>query len=97
MKSLTWTRESHGLFDYESKSIKKKDLKATTSGVLVRRGDSVDFLTGPQAGSDDEQETTLFNLNQSVSNKVRKPNSPNRKTSISRRINRIIPTIDSGS
>jgi len=35
MKSLTWTRESHGLFDYESKSIKKRDIKAQYSGVLI--------------------------------------------------------------
>ena len=35
MKTLTWTRESHGLFDYESKSIKKKDLKATATGTLL--------------------------------------------------------------
>lgn len=58
MKSLTWTRQSHGLFDYESKSIKKKDLKATTSGTLIRRGDTVSFTTEgiPEEEEDDTEE-----------------------------------------
>ncbi len=69
MKSLTWTRESHGLFDYESKSIKKKDLKASEGGTLVRRGDMVYFTSDSQEPSEEEEQTTMFNLQQSPENK----------------------------
>lgn len=64
MKSLTWTRESHGLFDYESKSIKKKDLKASEGGKLLRIGDSVEFVNSSGELRDDEETTTLFDLSQ---------------------------------
>eukprot|EP00357_Protocruzia_adherens_P031901 CAMPEP_0115045900 /NCGR_PEP_ID=MMETSP0216-20121206/48445_1 /TAXON_ID=223996 /ORGANISM="Protocruzia adherens, Strain Boccale" /LENGTH=584 /DNA_ID=CAMNT_0002428911 /DNA_START=43 /DNA_END=1797 /DNA_ORIENTATION=+ len=43
MKSNTWTRDSHGLYDYESRSVVKKSLKATTSSYMVRRGDNIDL------------------------------------------------------
>lgn len=65
MKSLTWTRQSHGLFDYESKSIKKKDLKATSSGTLIRRGDAVSFVTDgiPEVEDEEsEEQTVMFDL-----------------------------------
>ena len=65
MKSLTWTRESHGLFDYESKSIKKNDLKASTSGVLMRKQDSVQFVKQKDVAKledEGDQTTSLFNL-----------------------------------
>ena len=65
MKTITWTRESHGLFDYESKSIKKKYLNAHDGGVLVRRGDSIDFQTEMPEESDlSETDTVLFSLTQ---------------------------------
>jgi len=72
MKSLTWTRQSHGLFDYESKSIKKKDLKATTSGTLIRRGDTVSFTQEPIAEleeDDSEEQTVMFDLNSEENSK----------------------------
>ena len=36
MKAATWTRESHGLFDYESQHISKRNLKASSSVKIVR-------------------------------------------------------------
>jgi hypothetical protein len=36
-------RDSHGLFDYESKSINKKSLKTCTNGKIVRVGDDIEF------------------------------------------------------
>lgn len=64
MKSLTWTRESHGLFDYESKSIKKKDLKASEGGKLIRTGDTVEFVQEAPDPEDEEESTVLFDLSQ---------------------------------
>jgi hypothetical protein len=29
LRGVTWMRDSHGLFDYESRSINKKSLKTT--------------------------------------------------------------------
>lgn len=37
-------RDSHGLFDYESKSITKKSLKTTQQGKIVRIGNDIEFV-----------------------------------------------------
>lgn len=37
LRAVTWLRDSHGLFDYESKSIQKKSLKTGTAGKIVRQ------------------------------------------------------------
>ncbi len=53
MKTLTWTRDSHGLFDYESPDTKKADFQVRSVGVLARNatGDVslVDETVGQQA------------------------------------------------
>ena len=36
MRCVTWSRDSHGLFDYESKSIVRNEYKTWTSGTLCR-------------------------------------------------------------
>lgn len=36
MKGITWARDSHGLFDYESRHLTKNNLK-TTKQVTLRR------------------------------------------------------------
>mmetsp|Transcript_10129 Transcript_10129/g.8652 ORF Transcript_10129/g.8652 Transcript_10129/m.8652 type:complete len:82 (+) Transcript_10129:113-358(+) len=41
VKSFTWQRDSHGLFDYECKTLTKKSLKATQSSILTRNGNDV--------------------------------------------------------
>lgn len=38
-------RDSHGLFDYESKSINKKSLKTCTSGKIIRAGDDIELIS----------------------------------------------------
>jgi hypothetical protein len=38
-------RDSHGLFDYESKSITKKSLKTSSQGKLVRINNEVELVT----------------------------------------------------
>ena len=41
MRCVTWTRDSNGLFDYESKNIAKRNIKSITGGKLVRMGEEV--------------------------------------------------------
>jgi hypothetical protein len=41
IKTFTWSRDSHGLFDYESKTLVKKNMKTTHSGKLVRKGHEI--------------------------------------------------------
>ena len=36
MRGVTWLRESHGLFDYESRSIAKKSFKTETESRVMR-------------------------------------------------------------
>ena len=35
-RGVTWQRDSHGLFDYESRNISKKNLKTQYTGKIVR-------------------------------------------------------------
>lgn len=41
MKGITWSRDSHGLFDYESRHLTKKTLKAEKSMMLMRSGNEL--------------------------------------------------------
>lgn len=45
MRCVTWSRDSHGLFDYESKNIAKKNIKTQTGGKIVRVNDDVEFVS----------------------------------------------------
>lgn len=36
MKGITWTRESHGLFDYESRHLIKKTMRTTAPIGVIR-------------------------------------------------------------
>jgi hypothetical protein len=37
MRLITWQRDSHGLFDYESRSVDTFEFKTTATGYLNRR------------------------------------------------------------
>lgn len=60
---MTWDRESHGLYDYESKRVSKFEKRLANEGDIVRTRDSVIFNeksdTGDIASEDD---TCLFKL-----------------------------------
>lgn len=43
LRGVTWMRDSHGLFDYESRSINKKSLKTHTFGKIVRYNNDIDL------------------------------------------------------
>ena len=38
-------RDSHGLFDYESRNISKKNLKTKYVGKIIRLSDTIDFIS----------------------------------------------------
>lgn len=38
-------RDSHGLFDYESRNISKKNLKTKYVGKIIRQTDTIDFIS----------------------------------------------------
>ena len=37
MKGITWSRDSHGLFDYESRHLTKKAMKAVEPVQILRK------------------------------------------------------------
>ena len=41
MKGITWSRDSHGLFDYESRHLTKKTLKASYESLIMRSGNDL--------------------------------------------------------
>lgn len=38
-------RDSHGLFDYESRNISKKNLKTQYTGKIVRQQNTIEFVS----------------------------------------------------
>jgi hypothetical protein len=45
MKGVTWARDSHGLFDYESRNITKKQMKTMNSCKLIRMGNDLELTS----------------------------------------------------
>jgi hypothetical protein len=43
LRGVTWIRDSHGLFDYESKSITKKSLKTQVQSKIVRIDNEIEM------------------------------------------------------
>lgn len=41
MKGITWSRDSHGLFDYESRHLTKKTLKSSYESYILRSGNDL--------------------------------------------------------
>ena len=52
MRCVTWSRDSHGLFDYESRYINKKNIKTTTNGRIVRSENDVELIGLDQSPED---------------------------------------------
>lgn len=44
LRAVTWHRDSHGLFDYESKNISKRSLKIQSLSKIVRTENDVEIL-----------------------------------------------------
>ena len=43
LRGVTWQRDSHGLFDYESRQITQKSFKTQSNCKLVRQGHSLEL------------------------------------------------------
>ena len=41
MRMMTWQRDSHGLFDYESRQLDKFEYKTTSTGYITRKNAAV--------------------------------------------------------
>ena len=44
MKGITWSRDSHGLFDYESRHLTKRTLKADKANMIMRIGNELSLV-----------------------------------------------------
>ena len=53
-RAVSWLRDSHGLFDYESRNIVKMSLKTQSQGQIIRNDDQIDFAK-PDHVIDQEQ------------------------------------------
>lgn len=47
----TWSRDSHGLFDYESHNLTEQQLVCRQSGSFVRVGEEVQFVQSGQTNA----------------------------------------------
>lgn len=56
MRCVTWTRDSNGLFDYESKNIAKKNIKTQTGGKIIRMGDEIQLVSKSYKADPSEKE-----------------------------------------
>lgn len=45
MKGITWSRDSHGLFDYESRHLTKKTMKTQNQVQIYRKQNELDLVT----------------------------------------------------
>ncbi len=43
MKGITWSRDSHGLFDYESRHLTKKTMKTINPVKIVRKENELEL------------------------------------------------------
>ena len=51
-RGVTWMRDSHGLFDYESRNISKKNLKTKYVGKIIRQSNTIEFISPNTAVED---------------------------------------------
>ena len=58
MKGITWSRDSHGLFDYESRHLTKKTLKADKPVMIMRSGNELGLIPY-DAGTSFQEQITL--------------------------------------
>ncbi len=56
MRCVTWSRDSHGLFDYESRYIHKRNIKSATGGKIIRVDNDVELISKRAQISDHGEE-----------------------------------------
>ena len=71
MKGITWSRDSHGLFDYESRHLTKKTLRTDESVMIMRTANELrtcpydmnsDFLAQVQKSQDQADDRCLLKI-----------------------------------
>lgn len=66
MKGITWSRDSHGLFDYESRHLTKSTMKADKETQIIRIGNEIqlkDLLNHKiEAFSEESEAKPLLNI-----------------------------------
>lgn len=55
MKSITWARDSHGLFDYESKNVTRATHAVNSAGFIYRVASDVMFAE-PEVYKENEEQ-----------------------------------------
>lgn len=59
MKGITWQRDSHSLFDYESRNVVKRNVKITTCGNVTRNLNDIEYrgenMRDPERLTQDQQ------------------------------------------
>lgn len=48
LRGVTWSRDSHGLFDYESRQVSQKSFKTQSNCKLVRNGNTLELASVKQ-------------------------------------------------
>ena len=61
LKGITWLRDSHGLFDYESRNIQKRNMKTQLNGKIIRIENDLDFMALTK-----KEESNLFKFTHDV-------------------------------
>ena len=51
-RGVTWLRDSHGLFDYESRNISKKNMKTQQDGKLWRIANDIELMSPARKDED---------------------------------------------
>lgn len=52
MKCMTWSRDTHGLFDYESNFITKWTISSSSGGKIIRIDNDVEFINSSKKASE---------------------------------------------
>lgn len=60
VKRVTWSKDSHGLFDYESKSVNFIKDKISSSAMFFTEGNEIKFQQTPRRANDVEEEHSNF-------------------------------------
>ena len=76
MKAQTWDRESHGLYDYESRRVQKLEKKVETEGYMIRDRENVSFKDSLDSFNE-EEDTNLFKLVRKNEKFYVRPNNDN--------------------
>ena len=65
MKGITWSRDSHGLFDYESRHLTKRTMKTQNAVQIVRNQNELDLI---ELNKEVEKDVTQPNENKCLLN-----------------------------